>query len=234
MGIAEKIQEIRREKNLSQKEFATMINVGYTTLQSYEYGKTSPTVEKIQEIADIFSIPMGYFLEEKSSLVDNIKSSLVKQKSSLVVRESSETESSILVPILNNISASAGNGALNEGIDEVEFKSFTKGVLREAFGITHNFEDVFIIHSFGDSMSPTLPEGCLLVVQKGSPKEGQICVCRIGGETYVKRFVRLPRIRLLSDNTFYEPIVVDESMDFEAIGIVAGYYRSFLPTQKNL
>lgn len=228
--IGRKIRHAREQRNITQEELARSIGVTSRTIIRVE-NDSSPDIKLslLKKISSVLGVSKDFFLSD----FDASDMTSVDKKMSSVCRQSSEAES-ILVPILHNISASAGNGALNEGIDDIEFKRFPKDTLREVFGITHNFEDVFIIRSFGDSMSPTLPEGCLLVVQKGSPKEGQICVCRIGGETYVKRFVRLPRIRLLSDNTFYEPIVVDESMDFEAIGIVAGYYRSFLPTQKNL
>jgi len=41
---------------------------------------------------------------------------------------------------------------------------------------------------------------------------------------YVKKIVKLPKIRLLSENKEYEPINITEDMDFEIIGRVVGYF----------
>ncbi|WP_268903013.1 S24 family peptidase, partial [Helicobacter muridarum] len=37
----------------------------------------------------------------------------------------------------------------------------------------------------GDSMTPTIPPNCRLLVQKGMPREEQICVTRIDDELYI-------------------------------------------------
>jgi SOS-response transcriptional repressor LexA len=51
----------------------------------------------------------------------------------------------------------------------------------------------------------------------------RIVVCRVGGTVLVKRFeLRVGRIRLISCNTRYSPIDVDEENDFQLIGIVIG------------
>lgn len=132
----------------------------------------------------------------------------------------------IQIPLLRHISASAGAGALNELPADVEYRGFTKEILHESFGVIGGYQDIFIIQSFGNSMFPTIPQGALLLVQKGNPLEGQICVARIGEEMFVKRIAKLPRIRLLSDNKEYEPITISEEMDFEVIGRVVGYWGS--------
>ncbi len=49
-------------------------------------------------------------------------------------------------------------------------------------------------------------------------------MARISEEMYVKRIVKLPKIRLLSENGRYEPIDVSDEMDFEIIGRVVGYF----------
>lgn len=132
----------------------------------------------------------------------------------------------IQIPVLNHISASAGGGALNELPEDIEHRGFTKEILHESFGIAGNYQDVFIIHSFGNSMHPTIPQNTLLLVQKGIPQEGQICVARIGAEMFVKRIAKYPKIELLSDNDKYKPIPITEDMDFEIIGRVMGYFGS--------
>ncbi|MGP1450101.1 MAG: hypothetical protein ACTTJS_03095 [Wolinella sp.] len=49
---------------------------------------------------------------------------------------------------------------------DVEYRGFTKEILRESFGIVSNYQDIFIIRSFGDSMFSIIPQNALLLVQK--------------------------------------------------------------------
>ena len=49
--IAAKLKEIRKEMNLSQREFAKIINKPQSTIARVENGSMSPTVGLLEEIA---------------------------------------------------------------------------------------------------------------------------------------------------------------------------------------
>ena len=84
-----------------------------------------------------------------------------------------------------------------------------------------------IITAIGNSMSPTINEGDLLLFQcDGSKNEGGIYIVRIDGDYYVKRLQKLPKIRLLSDNSAYEPIEIKDLQEIEIIGRVVGIISS--------
>ena len=61
-----------------------------------------------------------------------------------------------------------------------------------------------IIRVVGESMEPTLPDGCAILINRDSqvPRDGKIFVIRIGDELVVKRTVKDPEAGwlLLSDN----------------------------------
>ncbi|WP_257943262.1 hypothetical protein [Campylobacter lari] len=64
--------------------------------------------------------------------------------------------------------------------------SLSKGFLRECFGL-YSFANLSVILGQGDSMVPTLPENCYLLIQQGEVKEGEnfeILGCVVG---YLKR-----------------------------------------------
>ena len=126
------------------------------------------------------------------------------------------------VPFYEDIIASAGSGAYNEA-ETSRIMTFDKGFLREYFGLI-SFKDLSIIRSVGDSIYPTLPQDCYVLVQKKAVKESEICVTRIDDELYIKRLQKQPTIRLLSDNTAYQPIDL-ESKNFEIIGSVVGFFK---------
>ncbi|TLE16637.1 S24 family peptidase [Helicobacter apodemus] len=128
----------------------------------------------------------------------------------------------VSIPFYEDTTASAGRGAYNEA-ETSRVMTFGKDFLREYFGLI-SFKDLSIIRSIGDSMYPTLPQDCYVLVQKKAVKESEICVTRIDDELYIKRLQKQPTIRLLSDNMAYQPIDL-EGKNFEIIGCIVGYFK---------
>ncbi|STQ86587.1 S24 family peptidase [Helicobacter muridarum] len=64
-------------------------------------------------------------------------------------------------------------------------------------------------------MTHAIPPNCKLLVQsktpleKGMPREEQICVTRIDNELYIKRFQKRLKYKLISDNKSYNDIVLE-------------------------
>lgn len=137
--------------------------------------------------------------------------------------QTSETSDTIQIPIYD-VLASAGEGAIN---DErvIEYISISKIMLKTFFNLSHT-QNLSIITARGDSMEPTIPQGSQILVQQREVLDGEVCVCRIGEELYVKRLQKLPRFVLLSDNPRYEAIPLT-SRDFEIIGAVVGVFIKF-------
>lgn len=73
-------------------------------------------------------------------------------------------------------------------------------------------------------MLPTIPPKCQLLVQKGTPREKQICVTRIDDELYVKRLQKRPKYKLISDNKSYDDIYL-EGREYEILDIIVGLFQ---------
>ncbi|EAH6869474.1 LexA family transcriptional regulator [Campylobacter lari] len=166
----------------------------------------------------------------RKSTDKNVRKSFVSDgkmsvnQTNLKVENSAQTLSDdmINIPFFENVRASAGSGAYNDE-DNEQTMSLSKGFLRECFGL-YSFANLSVILGQGDSMAPTLPENCYLLIQQGEVKEGEICVTRIEDELYVKRLQKRPKLKLLSDNKAYEPIDL-EGENFEILGRVVGYFK---------
>ena len=63
MKINEKIKELRKNNNLTQKEMAKKLGVSLSSLQKYEYGDFYPSIEVIKNIVDLFNITLSDFLD---------------------------------------------------------------------------------------------------------------------------------------------------------------------------
>ncbi|HFI0786313.1 TPA: helix-turn-helix domain-containing protein [Streptococcus suis] len=57
-----KLKELRKERNLTQKELSVETGIPYRTIQRWEHGETTIKQDKAQELADYFGVSVGYLL----------------------------------------------------------------------------------------------------------------------------------------------------------------------------
>ncbi len=235
MKLGNKIKAAREAKQLTQNELVKISGISRASLQLYEADKGNITLDNLEKIADALNVDIAFFVSPNdvsylspSDVSKSIKSVSYLSPSQAFPNETSQippqtlNDDIVSIPFYEDIRASAGSGAYNEA-ETAEQLNFPKSFLRQYFGII-SFNNLSIIIGSGDSMFPTLPENCYLVIQQGNVREGEICVARIEDELYVKRLQKLPKLKLFSDNKVYEPIGL-EGKNFEIIGRVVGYFK---------
>ena len=77
MNIGEKIYNLRKKKNLSQEELASVLNVSRQTISKWETGESSPDVDKIVPLCNFFEISTDEFLKGKDIVYER---KLTKEK----------------------------------------------------------------------------------------------------------------------------------------------------------
>ncbi|EOH0275847.1 XRE family transcriptional regulator, partial [Campylobacter jejuni] len=206
MNISQKIKNAREAKNLTQLELAKSSGVSLDSIKRYETKESNITIHNLIKIAKVLDIDLNYFANVPK---------LENQQETL-------NDDMINIPFFENVRASAGSGTYNDE-ESTQALGLSKSFLRECFGL-YSFINLSVILGQGDSMAPTLPENCYLLIQQGEVAEGEICVTRIEDELYVKRLQKRPKLKLLSDNKAYEPINL-EGENFEILGRVVGYFK---------
>lgn len=58
----ERLQELRKDYNLSQKELAAKLNLSEFTISSYEHNKTEPSDDTFTALCDLFDVSADYLL----------------------------------------------------------------------------------------------------------------------------------------------------------------------------
>ena len=236
MNIAEKIKAGRESKGWTQIELANNSSVSLDSIKRYESKNSNITIDNLIKIADALNVDLNFFRDNEAvtklllSPVTKSQKNVTKlslsqafpNETSQIPPQTLNDDDIVSIPFYEDIRASAGSGAYNEA-ETAEQLNFPKSFLRQYFGII-SFNNLSIIIGSGDSMFPTLPENCYLVIQQGNVKEGEICVARIEDELYVKRLQKLPKLKLLSDNKAYDPIEL-EGENFNIIGRVVGYFK---------
>ena len=63
--FAQRIKQLRKEKNLKQQQLADQFSVKLRTYQGYEYGESYPEVAKLVAIADFFDVSRSEVRERR-------------------------------------------------------------------------------------------------------------------------------------------------------------------------
>ena len=63
MNLADRIQQLRRSRGISQEELADRIGVSRQAVSKWESGQTSPDLEKIVLLSDYFEVTTDYLLK---------------------------------------------------------------------------------------------------------------------------------------------------------------------------
>lgn len=67
-----KINDLRKERNISQKELAKYLNVSQAQISKYESGANEPDLATLIKIADFFNISIDELLGHKSPNYHNL------------------------------------------------------------------------------------------------------------------------------------------------------------------
>jgi transcriptional regulator with XRE-family HTH domain len=65
-GFPKRLRELRRQRNLSQKELGKIVGLHYTNLGKYERGLATPSSERLRRIADALGVTADYLIEGKT------------------------------------------------------------------------------------------------------------------------------------------------------------------------
>ncbi len=88
MNIGQKITELRKQKNLSQTDFAKNVGVSREMIGRYERDEVMPSIEVAAKIADALEVSLDY-------LVGNSKKAAVDKQTMKLIQEIEELEPSI-------------------------------------------------------------------------------------------------------------------------------------------
>ena len=183
MDIGEKIKIARITRGLTQEELGNMIGVQKSAIAKYESGRVvnikRTTLQKIADVLDMN--PSDLIFDDYTTSLSNSGTATVKR-----------------IPVLGRVVAGIPIDAIEEVLDWEE--------IPESLARTGEF---FALQVKGDSMSPRIQEGDVLIVrQQNDADEGDIVIAQINGDTAcVKRLLKQEDgIVLQSFNPAYSPM----------------------------
>lgn len=203
--VGERIKIIRSELNLSQKEFAEKLSIKQNMLSYYESDRSQPPIDVVEKISVTFNINTNWLLTGRGDIFINDNKSRP------------EENGIIYLPVLNT-KVSAGYGAENFVITITDYFG-----LEERLVFPYKKEKLKVLPVRGDSMSPTMMDGDVIVVAEGVIEGDGIYVINRAGSLFVKRLqFRLTEncVVIISDNVKYEREILKDIGQQELIVIV--------------
>ena len=71
--FGERLAELRKEKQLSQADFAGLFKLGQSTIGMYETNKREPDSTTIVKFADFFGVTVDYLIGREYTFADYVK-----------------------------------------------------------------------------------------------------------------------------------------------------------------
>ena len=78
MEFNNKLYELRKQKGLSQEELANRLNVSRQTVSKWEVGESSPDMEKLVAISELFDISLDELVLDKAVKKGEVSEQTVK------------------------------------------------------------------------------------------------------------------------------------------------------------
>lgn len=159
MSLGKKIKSLRVEKDLTQLQLADLLNLSKANISKYESDIVEPNIETLKMLSNIFDVSVDYLIGKN---IDNNEHSSSMKKN----------KKGIKIPVIGRVVAGIPVDAIEEIID---YEEITEEMAKngEYFGL--------IIK--GDSMSPRMQEGDVIIVrQQPDVESGDIAVVLVDGD----------------------------------------------------
>lgn len=192
-----RVRSILQERDISQASFARQIEVSPQTVSAWFSGRNRPGIEEVAKMCKVLHVSPSWLMTGREDAIEH---------------QSLVCEDTICIPILD-VRASCGiKEVLNPNAAVVEVMQVTKQWALRNCGGDVNFRALNLITVTGDSMSPTLDDGDLVIIDRSVERfeTDSMFVFTIDDGLYIKRIQRIGRkFHVISDNPLYQPYVLE-------------------------
>lgn len=216
------LKEKRLEKNMTLEQVGNLIGVGKSTVRKWENGMIENMGrDKIILLSRALNISPLDILEmntdDGKEDIKDIYLRLNKDNQSIVYDfaksklDEQNTISDNVVPFPTTLNLDA---VVSAGTGEWHDDNFKEEIEYDGQIPPHDY----VVRVNGDSMLPLFEDNQILFIRKTHEvRDGQIIVCMLNNETYVKK---ITNNRLVSLNKKYDDIQIKEYDDFSVVGVV--------------
>jgi lexA repressor len=199
-NLASRLKFLREKKGYTQEELSKKLGLTRQSISNYEKNKRTPDFETLEVIADFFNVDLDYLYGRTN--IQNKEKWLKRCDNVINISDLQydifKIEKGIIIPVLGEVAAGQPI-FIEENYNSTE-------EISENLASTGNF---FGLKIHGDSMSPRIKEGDIVIVRKQDYADsGDIVIVLINGDSATcKKLMKHDNgITLISFNSSYEPI----------------------------
>lgn len=216
------LKEKRLEKNMTLEQVGNLIGVGKSTVRKWENGMIENMGrDKIILLSRALNIsPLDILEMDVDDGKEDIKDIYLRlnEENQAIVYDFAKTKldeqntiSDNVVPFPTTLNLDAVVAA---GTGEWQGEEIREEIEYDGQIPPHDY----VVRVNGDSMLPLFEDNQILFIRKTHEvRDGQIIVCMLNNETYVKK---ITNNRLVSLNKKYKDILINEYDDFKVVGVV--------------
>jgi phage repressor protein C with HTH and peptisase S24 domain len=213
--IGQRIRRLRTNKRLTQPQLAELCGWGesQSRISNYEKDLRTPKPDDAEKLAEILDVTAAYIMFGTDATPE--------KEAETFPRAPSEQDYALIRQY--STKGSCGNGFYNDHVEVIGELSFKRSWLNR-LGISEY--DACVIYATGDSMSPTIYDGDVVLIDQATQqtKSGEVYAILMDDEVIIKRLTKeFGNTLLRSDNTnkaIYPDISVPPGHDLHIIGRV--------------
>ena len=84
MNLGKIIQNLRKEKNISQEELAEILNISRQTISNWENSKSYPDILTLIKLCNTYKLSLDELLKEDKNLLNSIKKDKNKKNNIII------------------------------------------------------------------------------------------------------------------------------------------------------
>ena len=207
MTIAVRLRALQESKQLTAASLAKIAGVSKVAVHKWLNGVNEPTGERLERLADFFSVTPGYlrYGEVGTDAPQTIELD----------------EDTISIPVLD-VRGACGGGAVSPTVSLVKMLRVAREWLSARLPSWANVRYLHIITADGDSMLPRIDHGDFVIVDSSvkTISADAVYAIQYAGSVFIKRVQSHPdgSVLLISDNNAYQPIVVTDPSTLHIVG----------------
>lgn len=242
MYIGQKIKDYRLLNGMTQKDLATKINMGDTTIVNYEKGIRTPKKNTLFKIAEVFNVSIDDFFppistkeaqetsqNDRDELLEELTTNytkLDKQRKNKLVYTSRELVEEMTASVEEELFEYHVYEKLSAGIGTAYFEDRNYDTVYFDEEIDHDLASWV----YGDSMEPDYLNGSVALIKgTGFDYDGAIYAVDWDGQSYIKKvYKEKDGLRLVSLNKKYADKFAPYDEEPRIIGKIVG---NFMPME---
>ena len=196
----DRIEDLQNKKKWSRRELERQAGIGVGSISKWI--RFTPTTRNIKKVADVLGCSVAYLTGESDFITeqDAVIAKWTEQQSAGLADEVRRIEAGIRIPVLGSVPCGIPADAV-EFWDTDEWEEISEKMSRQG--------TFFALKVKGDSMSPRIQKGDVLIVQQTPDAEsGEVVIAKVNGQdACCKKLIKHPEgIVLQSFNPSYEPM----------------------------